>query len=172
VGRGTLAGHPVQGHGTPGPQSIQTTFEEPARVAGGIAGGGLAIGTGLFTAITGGRDPNPAVAIPLVLSGVGEATAGIMFAAGAYGGATAAMTIGSAGMTLFGGAGAAVGFGVASARAFERGDTAGGVVNALGALGGVLMVASLFTPVGWVGLLGLGLVALATGFNIGRWLAR
>jgi hypothetical protein len=31
------------------------------------------------------------------------------------------------------------------------------------------MIASLFTPVGWVGLLGVGLVAFASGFNIGKW---
>lgn len=171
VGRAALAGHAVQGHGTPAANSIQPRFEDPARARWGGVAGSLAFGTGMFTAITGGQDPNPAVAIPLVLSGVGEATSGIIFGAGAYLGAAEAMSIGSAGATFFGGAGAAIGFGVASARSFERGDNVGGVVNALGAIGGLLLIASLFTPVGWVGLLGLGLVAFASGFNIGRWLA-
>jgi hypothetical protein len=35
----------------------------------------------------------------------------------------------------------------------------------------VLLIASLFTPVGWVALAGVGLVALAAGFNLGRWLS-
>jgi hypothetical protein len=126
----------------------------------------------MFTAVMGGRDPNPAVAIPLVIAGVGEATSGIIYGSGAILGATEAMTIGTAGATFFGGAAAAIGFGVASARAFEAGDTLGGSVNLLGAIGGVLMILSLFTPVGWVGLLGIGLVAFASGFNIGRWLAK
>jgi RHS repeat-associated protein len=171
VGRGAFAGHPVEGHGTPKPNSIQLTYEEPARAFGGGLGGGLAFGSGMFTAVTGGRDPNPFVGFPLILTGVGEATSGIIYGSAAVLGAVEAMSIGSAGMTLFGGAGAAIGFGVASERAFEKGDTTAGVVDALGALGGVLMVASLFTPVGWVGLAGIGLVAFASGFNIGRWLA-
>jgi RHS repeat-associated protein len=171
VGRGAFAGHPVQAHGTPAPTSIQARYEWPARAIGGGAAGGLFIGSGMFTAITGGQDPNPAVAIPLVLSGVGEATSGIIYGSGAILGDTALMGIGATGATAFGGAGAMVGFGVASYRSFNRGDTTGGVVNALGAIGGALMIASLFTPVGWVGLLGVGLVAFAGGFNLGRWLS-
>ena len=170
VGRGAFAGHPVEAHGTPAPTSIQARYEWPARAIGGGLGGGLFFGTGMFTAITGGQDPNPGVAIPLVLAGVGEATSGIIYGSGAILGSAESMAIGAAGGTLFGGAAAAIGFGVASARSFERGDTAGGVVNALGAVGGVLLIASLFTPVGWVGLAGVGLVALAAGFNLGRWL--
>ncbi|MEV8369061.1 SpvB/TcaC N-terminal domain-containing protein [Microbacterium sp. NPDC064584] len=170
VSRGALAGHPVEAHGAPAPTSIQARYEWPARAWGGGIGGGLFIGTGMFTAITGGQDPNPWVAIPLVLGGVAEATSGIMYGSGAILGSAEAMAIGAAGGTLFAGATAAIGFGVASARSFERGDNVGGVVNGLGALGGVLLVASLFTPVGWVGLLGVGLVGLAAGFNIGRWL--
>lgn len=171
VGRGAFAGHPVEAHGNAAPTSIQARYEWPARAVGGGLGGGLFFGTGMFTAITGGQDPNPGVAVPLVLGGVGEATSGIMYAAGAFGGSAECMAIGAAGGTLFGGATAAIGFGVASARSFERGDTAGGVVNALGAVGGVLLIASLFTPVGWVALAGVGLVALAAGFNLGRWLS-
>lgn len=170
VGRGAFAGHPVESHGTPAPTSIQSRYELPARAIGGGAAGGLFFGTGMFTAITGGQDPNPAVAISLVLSGVGEAASGIAFGSGAILGATEAMAIGAAGGTFFGGAGAAIGFGAASIRSFSRGDIAGGVVNALGAVGGVLMIASLFTPIGWIGLLGLGLAAFAAGFNLGRWL--
>jgi hypothetical protein len=125
---------------------------------------------GMFQALVGGQDPNPGVAMGAVIAGVGETTSGIIYGSGAVLGATEAMEIGSAGATLLGGAGAAIGFGAAAVRSAERGDTAGAVVNALGAIGGVLMIASLFTPVGWVGLLGIGLVALASGFNIGRWL--
>jgi hypothetical protein len=171
VGRGAFAGHPVEAHGTPAPTSIQVTREWPARSWGGGLGGGLAVAGGLFAAIVGGQDPNPGVAVPTVLAGVGEATSGIIWGSGAIVGATEAMAIGSAGATFFGGAGAAIGFGTAAVRAGRRGDTAGAVVNALGAIGGLLMIASLFTPVGWVGLLGIGLVALASGFNIGRWLS-
>jgi RHS repeat-associated protein len=170
VGRGAFAGHPVEAHGTPAPTSIQARYEWPARAVGGGLGGGLFFGTGMFTAISGAQDPNPAVAVPLVLGGVAEATSGIIYGAGAILGSAESMAIGVAGGTFFGGATAAIGFGVASARSFERGDTAGGIVNALGAVGGVLLIASLFTPVGWVGLAGVGLVALAAGFNLGRWL--
>ncbi len=169
VGRGAFAGHPVEAHGTPAPTSIQVRYEWPARAIGGGLGGGLFFGSGMFTAISGGQDPNLAVAVPLALGGVGEATSGIIYGAGAILGSAESMAIGAAGGTLFGGATAALGFGVASARAFERGDTAGGVVNALGAVGGALLIASLFTPVGWVALAGVGLVALAAGFNLGRW---
>lgn len=172
VGRGAFAGHPVEAHGTPAPTSIQASYEWPARAIGGGLGGGLFFGTGMFTAITGGQDPNPGVAVPLVLWGVGEATSGIIYGSGAILGSAESMAIGAAGGTLFGGATAAIGFGVASGRSFERGDTTGGVVNALGAVGGILLIASLFTPVGWVGLAGVGLVALAAGFNLGRWLSR
>ena len=126
---------------------------------------------GMFTALSGGLDRNPAVAIPLVLSGVGEATSGIMYGSGAILGSAEAMAIGSIGATAFGGAGAAIAFGVAASRSFGRGDTAGGIVNTMGAVGGVLMLASLATPVGWVGLVGIGLVAFASGFNVGRWLS-
>jgi RHS repeat-associated protein len=172
VGRGAFAGHPVEAHGTPKPNSIQITYEAPARAWGGGFGGGLGFASGMFTALSTAHESNPAVQVPLIMTGVSEATAGIIYGSGAILGATEAMAIGSAGMTLFGGAGAAIGFGVASERAFARGDNLGGTVNALGALGGVLMVASLFTPVGWIGLAGVGLVALATGFNIGRWLSQ
>lgn len=109
------------------------------------------------------------MAAPLVLGGVGEATSGIIYGSGAILGSTEAMAIGAAAGTFFGGATAAIGFGVASARSFRSGDTAGGVVNLLGAVGGALLIVSLFTPVGWVGLAGVGLVALAAGFNLGRW---
>jgi len=169
VGRGAFAGHPVESHGTPASTTIQSRYELPARAIGGGLAGGLFFGTGMYTAITGGQDPNLAVSMSLVLSGVGEATSGIIYGSGALLGSAEAMGIGMAGGTLFGGAGAAVGFGVASVRSFERGDIAGGIVNALGAIGGALMIASLFTPIGWVGLLGLGLVAFAAGFNLGRW---
>jgi len=124
----------------------------------------------MFTAITGGQDPNPWVAVPLVVGGVAEATSGLIYGSGAILGSAEAMAMGVAAGTFFGGATAAIGFGVASARSFERGDTAGGVVNLLGAVGGALLIASLFTPVGWVALAGVGLVALAAGFNLGRWL--
>ncbi|WP_448544492.1 SpvB/TcaC N-terminal domain-containing protein [Roseiflexus sp.] len=169
VGRAAFAGHPVASHGTPAPTSIQVRYERPARAVGGGLGGGLFFGTGMFTAITGARDPNPGVAVPLVIGGVAEATSGIMYAAGAVGGSTEAMAIGTAGGVFFGGATAAFGFGVASARSFERGDTVGGVVNALGAVGGVLMVVSLFTPLGWVAAAGTGLVLLAAVLNLARW---
>jgi hypothetical protein len=125
----------------------------------------------MFTAISGGQDPDQRVAIPLVLGGVAEATSGIIYGSGAILGSADAMIIGAAGGTFFGGATAAIGFGVASARSFESGDTTGGVVNALGAVGGALLIASLFTPVGWVALAGVGLVSLAAGFNLGRWLS-
>ncbi|MEH0433829.1 SpvB/TcaC N-terminal domain-containing protein [Streptomyces stelliscabiei] len=171
VGRGAFAGHPVEAHGDPAPTSIQVTREWPARRFGGGLSGGLSIGTGMFQALVGGQDPNAGVAIGSVLAGVGETTSGIIYASGALVGATGAMTIGAAGATFFGGAGAAIGFGAASVRAAEQGDTVGALVNGLGAVGGLLLIASLFTPVGWVGLLGLGLVAFASGFNIGRWLA-
>lgn len=170
VGRGAFAGHPVEAHGTPSPTAIQPRYEWPARAFGGALGGGLFFGSGMFTAISGGQDPNPLVAIPLVLAGVGEATSGIIYGSGAILGSAESMVIGAAGGTAFAGAGAAIGFGVASARSFSRGDNVGGVVNALGAIGGILLIASLFTPVGWVGLAGIGLVALAGGFNLGRWL--
>lgn len=174
VGRGSFAGHPVEGHGPTSrvfgqPGYVQGHWENPARAVGGGLAGGLFFGTGMFTAISGGQDPNPGVGLPLVLGGVGEATSGIIYGSGAILGSAEAMAIGAAGGTFLGGATAAIGFGVASARSFERGDTAGGVVNALGAIGGVLLIASLFTPVGWVGLAGVGLVALAAGFNLGRW---
>ena len=171
VGRGAFAGHPVQAHGNPAPTSIQARYEWPARAVGGTAAGGLFFGSGMFTAISGGQDPNPGVGIPLVILGVGEATSGIIYGSGAILGAEGAMAIGTAAGTAFGGTAAAIGFGVASVRSFERGDTAGGVVNALGAVGGALLIASLFTPVGWVGLLGIGLVGIAAGFNLGRWLS-
>lgn len=76
----------------------------------------------------------------------------------------------SAGIAL-GGAGAALGFGILATRAYENHDTAGVIMNGLGVLGGILLVASLFTPVGWVGLAGVALVGLAGGFNLGRWLS-
>ncbi|MFC0200714.1 SpvB/TcaC N-terminal domain-containing protein [Paracoccus rhizosphaerae] len=171
VGRGAFAGHPVEAHGAAAPTSIQARYEWPARAVGGGLAGGLFFGTGMFTAISGGQDPEPGVAIPLVLGGVAEATSGIMYGSGAILGSAEAMAIGAAGGTFFGGATAAIGFGVASSRSFQRGDTVGGVVNALGAIGGLLMIASLFTPVGWVALAGVGLVALAAGFNLGRWLS-
>lgn len=170
VGRGAFSGHPVEAHGTPSPTAIQPRYEWPARSIGGGLGGGLFFGSGMFTAITGGQDPNPLVAIPLVLAGVGEATSGIIYGSGAILASSESMVIGAAGGTAFGGAAAAIGFGVASYRSFDQGDNVGGVVNALGAIGGVLLIASLFTPVGWVGLAGVGLVALAGGFNLGRWL--
>jgi RHS repeat-associated protein len=169
VARGAFAGHPVQGHGPYDPTSIQVRFENSARAWGGGLRGGLAIGTGMFAAIAGASDPNAAVAVTSIILGVGEATSGIIYASGAILASTEAMAIGTAGTTAFGGAAAAVGFGVASYRSFERGDALGGVANAAGALGGALLVASLFTPVGWVALVGLGLVALAAGFNLGRW---
>jgi hypothetical protein len=139
---------------------------------GGGLGGALFFGSGLFTALSGSRDRNPAVGFSLALGGVGEATSGIIYGAGAILGSVEAMAVGAAAGTLFGGATAAIGFGVSSARSFKQGDTAGGVVNALGAVGGVLLVASLFTPVGWVALAGAGLVGLAAGFNLGRWLRK
>jgi len=172
VGRGAFAGHPVQAHGTPAPTAIQPRYEWPARSVGGGFAGGLYFGTGMFTAIMGGQDPNPFVAIPLVLAGVGEATSGIIYGSGALLGDAGAMAIGSAGATALGGIGAAIGFGVASARAFKEGDVAGGVMNGLGAIGGILLFLSLFTPVGWVGLLGIGLIGLAAGFNLGRWFSK
>jgi RHS repeat-associated protein len=171
VGRGAFSGHPVEAHGTPTPRSIQPRYEWPARAVGGGLAGGLFFGSGMFTAISGGQDPDQRVAIPLVLGGVAEATSGIIYGSGALLGSADAMIIGAAGGTFFGGATAAIGFGVASARSFESGDTTGGVVNALGAVGGVLLIASLFTPVGWVALAGVGLVSLAAGFNLGRWLS-
>ncbi|MBS0299124.1 MAG: VCBS repeat-containing protein [Proteobacteria bacterium] len=103
VGRGAFAGHPVEAHGTPAPTSIQARYEWPARAIGGGLGGGLFFGTGMFTAITGGQDPNPGVAIPLVLGGVGEATSGIIYGSGAILGSAESMAIGAAGGTLFGG---------------------------------------------------------------------
>jgi RHS repeat-associated protein len=169
VGRGAFSGHPVESHGTPGPTSIQRTYEWPARAWGGGIRGPFLFGTGLFTAIMGGQDPNPAVGFPLVLFGVGEATSGIIYGGGAILGSTEAMVIGAAGATAFAGAAAALGFGAASYRAFGSGDNLGGAVYLLGAVGGLLMILSLFTPVGWLGLLGLGLVALASGFSLGRW---
>lgn len=93
-----------------------------------------------------------------------------LYAMGAEGATVFGASAMSAG-TALGGAGAAVGFGILAARSYERGDTAGVIMNGLGAVGGILLIASLFTPVGWVGLLGVGLVALAGGFNLGRWLA-
>ena len=93
--------------------------------------------------------------------------------AGAYIGDTFAMGIGTVGMTLFGGAGALFGFGMASIRSFRSGDTAAGIVNGLGALGGALLIASLFTPVGWAGLAmlaGVTLIGVAGGFSLARWL--
>ena len=172
VGRGAFAGHPVEAHGVPAAQSIQPRYEWPARAWGGGIRGGFAFGTGLFSAVTGGQDPNPWVATSLVIAGVGEATSGLIYGSGAILGATEAMAIGTAGVTAFGGAGAAIGFGTQSYRKFRAGDTTGGVVNALGALGGLLMIASLFTPVGWVGLLGVGLVGFASGYNFAEWLSR
>ena len=172
VGRGAFSGHPVEAHGTPEPKSIQPRYEWPARSIGGGLRGVFGTGTGLFSAISGAQDPNALLRVTLSLSGVGEATSAIMYGAGAYGASTTAMAIGTAGMTLFGGVGAAVGFGTASARSFAAGDKLSGVVNGLGAIGGVLLVASLFTPVGWVATAGVVLVALAAGYNIGNWLAR
>jgi hypothetical protein len=171
VGRGAFSGHPVEAHGNPSPTSIQVTREWSARGFGGGLAGALSIAGGMFQAIVGGQDPNIGVAVGSILAGVGETTSGIIYGSGAILGATEAMAIGSAGATFFGGAGAAIGFGSAAVRSAQRGDTAGAIVNALGAIGGLLMIASLFTPVGWVGLLGVGLVALASGFNIGRWWA-
>lgn len=177
VGRGAFAGHPVEGHGPVStefgqPGYVQGAWETPARQVGGALAGGLSFGTGMFTAISGGQDPNPLVAVPSVLAGVGEATSGIIYGSGAILGATEAMAIGTAGSTFFGGAGAMIGFGVASSRAFEQGDTVGGFANLAGAVGGALLIASLFTPVGWVGVAGVALVAFAAGFNVGRWLSR
>ncbi len=85
----------------------------------------------------------------LAVGGVGEATAGIIYGSGAILGSAEAMTIGAAAGTAFGGATAAIGFGVGSARAFQQGDTAGrNRQRGWERWAEFLLVASLFTPAG------------------------
>ncbi len=137
--------------------------------AGSVARGLTGAGTGL-SALSLGADlyhGDYPMAGADALSTAGGALE--LYAMGAEGATVFGVSAMSAGIAL-GGAGAALGFGILAKRAYDRGDTAGVIMNGLGVLGGILLVASLFTPVGWVGLLGVGLVALAGGFNLGRWL--
>jgi RHS repeat-associated protein len=178
VGRGAFSGYPVQGHG---PTSttfrergyIQGAFENRARAIGGGLGGGLGIASGLWSATHAQQYNNVGVQIGVTVAGVGEATGGIIYGSGAILGATDAMAIGAGMMRFGGGAGAAIASTYMAVEEFKAGDNVAGVVDSLGAVGGVLMVCAALGPAGWAvaGTIGLGLLAFSAGFHIGRWLA-
>lgn len=177
VGRAGLAGIPVEGHGPVGttfgrPGYVQGAWEMPALRLGGSFGGVFGFGTGMFSAVQADSYDNPAVSLGVVVTGVGEATSGIIYGSGAVLGSTESMVLGSTGMRLFGGAGLAISSAAQLPQNIEEGDTAMIISNSAGVLGGGLMVAAALGPAGWaaLGIVGAGLGLVALGGHIGRWL--
>lgn len=173
VGRAAGSMMEIGSHGNVTSQNIQGKFELPAVRRWGLVGGGLAIGTGLYSAISGGQSNNPFVAVGSVTAGVTEATGGIMYAAGAYGASGLAMTIGSRVAIVGGGVGAIIA-GVARLPGdYKANDKPAIAADLLSIVGGVAMIAALVItgPIGVViGFVGLAMVATSTGFHFGRWL--
>jgi RHS repeat-associated protein len=147
---------------------IKGKFEILARRLGGATSGALMIGSGLLTAYVGSKDENPYVATSQLTAGVGEALYGAVYAGAQWVGKANIAKHAAKGGRFFGGAGAFIGFGVESIRAFDRGDNTGGWINAVGAFGGALLLVSAFTPVGPLVFLGTALILGATGANIFR----
>ncbi len=175
VGRGVLSGAPVYTYGDPAPTSIQTRYEIPTvRILGPFAGSFM-FGTGMYTAISGAQtaEGHPVVQTGAVTAGVAEATGGIMYGAGAFAADGAAMAIGSGLARFGGGVGQAIVSGYLLSQDIQRGDTAAAVADGAGALGGVLITASLFCGPAAPFVFGAGLVlsAFSVGFHLGRWLA-
>jgi RHS repeat-associated protein len=169
VQRAVVAGMPVVPHGTPGP--IQNRFELPRLRLVGPGVGLSMFGTGMYSALSAGDFPtdHPMVGAGVATAGVGEATGGIMYGAGAYLGSGTAMAIG-AGVARVGGG---VGLAVTSAYMFSQDiyyDNAAAAADAAGVIGGILLTASVFAgPLApALALAGLGFSLFSLGFQLGR----
>ncbi len=171
-GRVVDAGGPV-GSKFNEPGFIKGQYEIPGRIFGGVAAGALGVASGAYTMYQANMDPDPNVRFMLTTSGAMEASFAMAYGAAQYTGATAAAGVAAAGVAAFGGITAMIGFGVASKRAFDKGDRVGGWVNAAGAVGGAILLGiALFNP---VGLLAVGLtvaafalIGFATGYNLSK----
>ena len=136
----------------------------------GSLGGGLAIGSGLYSTLNAGSYDDPVAGTTVAVTGVMEATSGLTYGSGAILGAEGAMKIGAFGMRAFGGAGLFAASLAQLPSDIERGDTAMIISNTAGMIGGLLMIAAAFGPVGWglIGTAGLVFGAIALGGQLGR----
>jgi RHS repeat-associated protein len=169
-----LSGYPIESHGSlkriDGSKTIQGEFEIPARTNGSLKGGGLSIASGLFSTINAAQYDDKTMQVATVIAGITEATAGSIYISAQIMGLTELAKVGT---RLGLGAG---GFGLAIASAYQlpknirEQDHVMTAANTIGTIGGILMIAACFSPIGWgaAGVMGLTLGAISLVGHIGR----
>jgi RHS repeat-associated protein len=175
VARAALAGLPVQPR-NPVSGSIQAEFELPTLKLFGLLSGSMMYGSGMFSAYYRGKQlPNPVLKTFATVLGVHEATAGMIYGAGALAGHGETMMMGSAMARGFGAAGMLLYNWAQLPGDVWKGDTTALVAHTAGALGALALLLLVLGPPGWLAsipLLQIGLIlsAYSLGFDLGRWL--